>query len=111
MRSPALTLILLAPILLAIAVGAAPGTARAQMMGSGMMTPMLRTTPGYASEINPSDYPSPQERYEARIAALKARMQRLTAADGGQLTPEHKASLQKDLDSLNREFGVKRAPG
>jgi len=106
MRLPALSL-----ILLALAVGAGPGAARAQMMGSGMMTPMPRTSPGYASQLNPADYPSRQERYEARIAALKARMQRLTAADGGQLTPEHQASLQKDLDTLNREFGVKRGPG
>lgn len=87
------------------------GAAQPQMMGPGMMTPMPRANPGYASEINPADYPSRQERYEARIAALKARMLRLTAADGGQLTPEHRASLQKDLDSLNREFGLKRAPG
>ena len=33
----------------------------------------------------------------------------LVAAMGGQLSPEHKASLQKELDSLNRQFGLKVA--
>jgi hypothetical protein len=31
----------------------------------------------------------------------------MKAKDGGQLTPEHAASLQHELDELNKQFGIK----
>jgi hypothetical protein len=48
-----------------------------------------------------------QVRYNAKILALKAKMRTLTRQDGGQLSDEHKAGLQSQLDELNRSFGLK----
>jgi hypothetical protein len=39
-----------------------------------------------------------------RLAALKKKIDRLTVADGGALTPEHVADLQQGLDELNRTY-------
>jgi hypothetical protein len=36
-------------------------------------------------------------------------MRKLTAEDGGQLTQDHAAALQKELDDLNRLYRVKVA--
>lgn len=104
MRFPMLTLTL--------AIGlAAAGSACAQMMGPTMMTPMPPANATYGGGIDTPAYPSRQELYASKIAALKAKMQRLTASDGGQLTPEHRAGLQQELDALNRRFGLKPAHG
>ena len=86
------------------------GAAQAQM-GPMMMTPMPQASAPYGGDFDAARYPSQQERYAAKMAALKAKMLKLTAADGGQLSPEHRASLQKELDSLNRQFGLKVAGG
>jgi hypothetical protein len=47
---------------------------------------------------------SPQESYDEAIMALKQKMERLTREDGGQLSAAHQASLQKELDEVNRRF-------
>ena len=46
------------------------------------------------------------DRYEMRLIALKKKVDRQTREDGGQLTPEHQAGLQKQFDDLNSEFGL-----
>jgi hypothetical protein len=48
-----------------------------------------------------------QERYDIRLLALKTKMQRLAVQDGGQLSLKHQASLQRELDGVNRSFGLK----
>jgi hypothetical protein len=47
---------------------------------------------------------NPQESYDQAIMTLKAKMERLTREDGGHLSAEHQASLQKELDDVNRRF-------
>jgi hypothetical protein len=56
-------------------------------------------------------YLTAQDRYDLRVMALKAKMQGLTAQDGGELSEAHKASLQHELDGVNRWFGLKPAHG
>ena len=102
---------------LAIA-GAAADAARAQMMnqmgamGQGMM---MGTQPSassaYGAGVDGARFPTSQERYAAKIVALRQKMQKLTQQDGGQLSAEHKASLQRELDGVNRSFGIKPAAG
>jgi hypothetical protein len=43
------------------------------------------------------------------MLALKIKMQRLTAEDGGQLSPTHAVSLQRELNDVNDWFGLKPA--
>jgi hypothetical protein len=45
------------------------------------------------------------DRYLIKLASLRQRTIRTKAKDGGQLTPEHAASLQHELDELNHQFG------
>jgi hypothetical protein len=45
-----------------------------------------------------------QDNYDHAIMALKQKMERLTREDGGQLSQEHQASLQKELDGVNQHF-------
>jgi hypothetical protein len=52
-----------------------------------------------------------QDRYDARMLALKAKMQRLAAQDGGQLSLRHAVSLQRELSDVNHWFGLKPAHG
>jgi hypothetical protein len=98
-----------------VAVGvAAAGAAAAQMMGPMapmMMTPQPPVGATYGAGADAAAVPSRRERYEAKIVELKAKMDRLTAADGGQLSAQHRAGLQKELDDLNRRFGLKPAAG
>jgi hypothetical protein len=107
-----------------LAAGAAAGAmtpcaAWAQMMGqmgmTGQMGQMMTPQPPVSLPFGTGDdgavFPSPQQRYAAKIMALKDKMQRLTVQDGGQLTPEHRASLQRELDGVNKSFGIKPAHG
>ncbi len=55
-----------------------------------------------ASEVGNRHY-----RYLMRVQTLKERAARTAAQDGGQLTPDHAANLQHELDKLNRLYGVK----
>src|SRR5689334_8653557 len=43
-----------------------------------------------------------QDSYDQEITMLKKKMDRLTREDGGQLSAAHQASLQKELDDVNR---------
>ncbi|HEY3950967.1 hypothetical protein [Phenylobacterium sp.] len=92
--------------LTAILVLPAAGAAAAQMMGP--TTPMPSTAT-YGGGLDFQTAPSPQQRYNQKIIALRDKMQKTARADGGQLTAEHKAALQKELDGINRQFGVKAA--
>ena len=50
--------------------------------------------------------PTKHDRYLMKLAALREKTIRTKAKDGGQLTPEHSAALQHELDELNKQFGV-----
>jgi hypothetical protein len=41
-----------------------------------------------------------------KLASLRDKTLRTKAKDGGQLTPEHAAALQHELDQLNKQFGI-----
>jgi hypothetical protein len=92
---------------------AAAAPAFAQMMTAapqGFSAPVPYDNGSYSF----SDHPpvsSAQARYNAQVVALKAKMRQLTRVDGGQLSDEHKARLQGQLDELNRSFGIKPAHG
>ncbi|HEX3364451.1 hypothetical protein [Phenylobacterium sp.] len=50
--------------------------------------------------------PTKHDRYLMKLAALREKTIKTKARDGGQLTPEHSAALQRELDELNKQFGV-----
>ena len=50
--------------------------------------------------------PTQHDRYVMKLANLRDRTIRTKAKDGGRLTPEHAAGLQRELDALNHQFGV-----
>jgi hypothetical protein len=108
MRLAAFSLILTAGLALA-------GAASAQMMGQMGQGMMMGTMPSanatYGGDLNQPGVPTAQQRYAARIMALKQKMAKLTQQDGGQLSDEHKASLQRELDGVNKSFGIKPAHG
>lgn len=98
--------------------GAAPDAARAQMMnqmgsmGQGMMMgTQSSASSAFGAGADGARFPSTQERYAARIQALKQKMAKLTREDGGQLSEAHKAALQRELDGVNKSFGIKPASG
>jgi hypothetical protein len=103
----------------AAAAAMAPCAASAQMMGQmgqmGMMGQMMTSQPPVNAPFGTGEdgavFPSTQQRYAAKIMALKEKMQRLTVQDGGQLSDEHRASLQRELDGVNKSFGIKPAHG
>jgi hypothetical protein len=70
----------------------------------------LPSTPGAQASLF-SDPATPaesaanlQDSYDHAIIMLKKKMDRLTREDGGQLSAAHQASLQKELDDVNRRF-------
>ena len=65
----------------------------------------------YSFSDHPPVVSRAQARYNAQVVALKAKMRQLTRQDGGQLSDDHKARLQNQLDELNRSFGIKPAHG
>jgi hypothetical protein len=71
---------------------------------------MMNQMPAQAHEQftgMPPPLPTRQERYRMKILSLRDKTLRMKAKDGGQLTPEHAASLQHELDELNKQFGIK----
>ena len=50
---------------------------------------------------------SRQSRYQKKLETLTAKVALTKARDGGQLTPEHEASLKRERDNLNRTYGFK----
>jgi len=50
--------------------------------------------------------PSRHERYLMKLASLRDKTLKTKAKGGGQLTPEHAAALQRELDQLNHQFGI-----
>ena len=51
--------------------------------------------------------PDRRYNYLMKVETLREKAVRTEARDGGRLSPEHAASLQHELDKLNRVYGVK----
>ena len=86
------------------------GAAQAQLIPL-TMTPNPPANSAYSVPGDGPTFRSPRERYLAQLADLRARSQRMTASDGGALTEQHRERLQKELDRLNRRFGMKPVDG
>jgi hypothetical protein len=90
--------------LMSAAALAQAGGAQAQMM--------MGQQPAQAHDQSTGPIAAPltkQDRYLIKLSALRDKTIRTKAKDGGRLTPEHAASLQHELDDLNRQFGVPAA--
>ncbi|MFL5295629.1 MAG: hypothetical protein ACJ798_04525 [Phenylobacterium sp.] len=83
---------------LAAGLGAAAAAAAQTSTPSYMTTPLPQNTGEYNNGLN---FAGPGDGYEFKLMMLKKKMDRITRQDGGQLTPEHEASLQAELDKLN----------
>ncbi len=86
----------------------AAGSASAQVFGAGASTggSAAESLSGYGSGGAPR-LPTPSQRYVLKVVELRAKTLKVKADDGGQLTAEHAAGLQQELDALNRHFGIK----
>ena len=107
----------LATFTLILAAGLATAGVAAAQMGGGAQGFTIPGANDAGNQYGITDRPRPyprrlsialaQNHYNAQVMALKAKMQILTRQDGGQLSDEHKAALQSQLDELNRSFGIK----
>jgi hypothetical protein len=93
---------------LALAAGAAlalPTPGFSQMAGyPGPQSFMDGSQNGH--QYLPNDHALPQA-YLKKVTALSYRTLELRAEDGGKLTPEHLASLQRELNALARQYRVR----
>jgi hypothetical protein len=97
-------------IVAAIAAGAVATAAAAQSRGTDQVSQYM-PPPGQQGSILPTpaeDLANLQQSYDTAIMMLKKKMDRLTREDGGQLSPAHQASLQQELDAVNRRFRLAR---
>jgi hypothetical protein len=91
--------------LLALASAALLAQAGAACAQGDMMNQQMQAH-GQPTLIQPA--PTKHDRYLMRLSSLREKTIRAKAKakDGGQLTPEHAAALQRELDELNKQFGV-----
>jgi hypothetical protein len=92
----------------ALATGAALALAAPAHAQMGPMSPMGPggTVPSQNQyQYLPNDHSLPQG-FVKQVTALSYRTLELRAEDGGKLTPEHLASLQRELDQLKRQYHV-----
>jgi hypothetical protein len=96
-------------VLMAVGVLILAGAATAQVTNGTAVnapTPPTGSTPSQSSAVG-GEAGSRHYRYLQKVEALKDKVARTKAQDGGQLTAEHEASLKGELDRLNRIYGVK----
>jgi hypothetical protein len=92
------------------AVLASAGAAAAQVTnGTAVNAPEAPGQEGSANQtlVGPSEAGSRHYRYLMKVETLREKVVETQAKDGGKLTPEHEASLKRELDKLNRTYGVK----
>jgi hypothetical protein len=92
-----------------LALVAAGASLTASAAAAQMSMPMLSTQPRQATYGGDTVGMAPvsaQLRYQERLAMLRRRLVKATAEDGGQLSEAHKAALQQELDSINREYSA-----
>lgn len=90
-------------LILVLAAAALAGPAAAQ--SAMTMTPQPPPQ-AYEQRTQMAPLPTQHDRYLMKLASLRDRTIRIKAKDGGQLTPDHAAALQQQLDALNHQFGV-----
>jgi hypothetical protein len=92
--------------ILALAIAGALAQAGAAAAQDGMM--MMNQVPAQAHDQYTGQAPMPtkHDRYLMKLASLRQKTIRTKTKDGGQLTPEHATGLQRELDDLNKQFGV-----
>jgi hypothetical protein len=98
-------------LLIGMALGAALSAlapaAMAQSMQGDIASPPIYGMSGTGADWAPRstccDSP-PTNTYVGNLVQLKAQIERQTRRDGGHLTLAHEASLQKELDQINRRF-------
>jgi hypothetical protein len=97
--------------LFAVVAGAAlaqAGGALAQVQNYSEMQPPLPVAVAAGPVVDqklPVKAPDP---YVRKLVFLRDRVLYLKAKDGGRLTPEHAAALQRQLDELNRQADAPR---
>jgi Spy/CpxP family protein refolding chaperone len=91
-----------------LALTVAAGLVQAGAAAAQMMPMMTNQLPAQAHDqfTGPPALPTRHDRYLMKLASLRDKTLKTKAKDGGQLTPEHAASLQQELDRLNKEFGI-----
>ena len=62
---------------------------------------------GSSSSDNSLSGPIVSKFYVKKVTALSYKILEARAEDGGKLTPEHLASLQQELDQLNRQYDIR----
>lgn len=75
------------------------------------MSPPPPPQESYGPQGSPADagrHLSLPDPYVRKLAFLKQKLEFTRAHDGGRLTPEHAAALQRELDRLNREAAGRR---
>src|SRR5690349_5881486 len=68
------------------------------------------SVPGQVSDYRNAPLADGAGGYEEQVMQLKRRVERLTQKDGGELTTEHVAMLERELRQLNRQYGKDRPP-
>jgi hypothetical protein len=91
---------------LALTAGAALALAAPAFAQMGLGAPL---GPGSINQNTyqyiPNDRSLPQG-YVKKVTALSYKTLELRAEDGGKLTPEHLASLQRELNAITRQYRV-----
>ena len=68
---------------------------------------------GFAGYVNPSqpdagpDSSSLPKSYMKKVTDLSYKVMEQRREDGGKLTPEHLASMQREFDRLNHQYGIR----
>lgn len=94
-----------------LAASALAMSAYAQSRGTDQVSSAMPPTPAQNGDalVGPVDNQAHlQESYDLAVMMLKRKMERLAREDGGELSAAHQASLQKELDDVNRRFGAAR---
>ena len=91
---------------LAVAAGLLAQAGSAAAQGDTMMMTAPQMAQPHDQWIGQPPLPTRHERYLMKLASLRDKTLKTKAKDGGQLTPEHAAALQRELDQLNRQFGI-----
>jgi hypothetical protein len=91
----------LALALAGVLVQAGAAAAQGDMM-------MMNRPPALAHDqfTDQAPMPTKRDRYLMKLASLREKTIRTKTKDGGQLTSEHAARLQHELDELNHQFGI-----
>ena len=89
--------------LIALAVALTPAAAVAQIANFSQMSPPMppQQSTG-APPVGDTHHLSIPDPYARKLAFLRNRILWTQARDGGRLTPDHAAALERQLDALNR---------